>query len=78
MAVKIRLQVAGSTNHRKYRVVCVDESKPRNSPVIETLGFIDTEVKPFAVTLNKERVEHWKKLGAQVTPAVEKFTKIKV
>lgn len=73
MAVKIRLKQTGKRNNRRYRVVVVDESKKRDGLVIEELGAVETSPKPTLINLNQERLDYWKRLGAQTTSAVEKL-----
>ncbi len=74
--LKIRLAQTGSTNRKAYRVVAIEEGKRRNGRNVEILGFYNPLVKPPEVRIQKERVEYWRKQGAQVTPAVEELLKI--
>jgi small subunit ribosomal protein S16 len=71
--LKIRLSQTGSTNRKTYRVVAVEEGKRRDGRNVEILGFYNPLVKPPQVKIEKDRVEYWRKQGAQVTPAVEKL-----
>lgn len=71
--LKIRLSQTGSTNRKAYRVVAIEEGKRRNGKNIEILGFYNPLVKPPQIKLQKDRIEYWRTLGAQVTPAVEKL-----
>ncbi len=75
MAVKIRLKMLGSANRRTFRVVVVDESKKRDSAVIEEVGYVNPLVKPRTVKLNYERISYWQKVGAQPTDSVRKLLK---
>ena len=71
--LKIRLAQTGSTNRKTYRIVAIEEGKRRNGRNVEILGFYNPLVKPAQVRIQKDRVEYWRHLGAQVTPAVEKL-----
>ena len=71
--LKIRLSQTDSANRRTYRVVAMEEGKRRNGRNVEILGFYNPLVKPPQIRIEKDRVEYWRKQGAQVTPAVEKL-----
>lgn len=71
--LKIRLAQTGSTNRKTYRIVAIEEGKRRNGRNIEILGFYNPLVKPPQLQVQRERVEYWKSVGAQVTPAVAKL-----
>ncbi len=73
MAVKIRLKQLGSANRRTYRIVIVDESKKRDGAVIEEVGFVNPLVKPAQVSIKKDRLEYWQKLGATATASVKRL-----
>ena len=74
--LKIRLAQTGSTNRKAYRIVAIEEGKRRNGRNVEILGFYNPLVKPPEVRIQKDRVEYWRKQGAQVTSAVEELLKI--
>lgn len=74
--LKIRLAQTGSTNRKAYRIVAIEEGKRRNGRNVEILGFYNPLVKPPEIRIQKDRVEYWKKLGAQVTPAVTRLLEI--
>lgn len=73
--LKIRLAQTGKTNRKSYRVVAIEEGKRRNGRNVEILGFYNPLVKPAEIRIKKDRVDYWVKLGAQITPAVEKLLK---
>lgn len=72
MSVKIRLQLTGKRNSRSFRIVAVDESKKRDGAVLENVGSFNPRDKKTG-SLNKDRIAHWVKNGAIVTPAVQKL-----
>jgi small subunit ribosomal protein S16 len=77
MAVKIRLRKVSDTAKKRYnfRIVAIDELKSRDGRVLEELGYYDPAKNPASVKLNKDRIEHWRKLGAQISPTVKSLVK---
>ncbi len=75
--VKIRLKRFGRRNHAFWRINAVDSRWPRDGKVIEELGFYDPVNKDKAkqVIVNKARVEHWIKKGAQPSDTVSQLLK---
>lgn len=71
--LKIRLAQTGSANRKSYRIVAIEEGKRRNGSTVEILGFYNPLVKPAHIKIEKDRVEYWKRMGAQITPAVVKL-----
>lgn len=65
MAVKIRLMRIGSKHRPFYRVVAIDERKKRTGAYLELLGTYNPLTEPKEIILKKERIEYWKKQGAQ-------------
>jgi len=55
----------------------MDSRTPRDGRVIEELGWFDPEaVDPQKqVNLNRERIEHWLKMGASPSPTVHDMLK---
>ncbi len=70
--VKLRLKRFGRKNHAFWRINAVDSRSPRDGKVIEELGFYDPVNQDVAkqVVVNKVRVEHWLKAGAQPSDTV--------
>ncbi len=73
--IKIRLARVGTKNQPKYRIVAINEQNKRNGKFLEILGTYNPTVKPAEVKLNQERIDYWRSVGAQLTPAVTKLTK---
>ncbi len=71
--VKIRLQKLGRRNRAFFRIVVTDVRVKRQGAYLEKLGHYDPieTKKEKQVTVNVERYNHWIKLGAQATEAVE-------
>lgn len=74
--IKLRLSRAGSKKRPYYRIVVADVRAPRDGKFIEKIGTYNPMVaKDHAdrLRLDKERVQHWLKQGAQPTDRVAKF-----
>jgi len=73
MAVVIRLTRCGMKNTPLYRVVAADKSYPRDGRCLEILGSYDPKKKEKKVNVKKDRLEHWLKNGALMSPTVSKL-----
>ena len=75
--VKLRFRRVGKKNRPYFRLCALDSRKPRDGAYLENLGFYDPyldETKKFRLEpQQKERVEHWLKVGAQPSLAVRTF-----
>lgn len=71
--VKIRLQVVGAKNQRKFRIVATESKVKRNGAFLEVLGYYDPTVKPEKISLNKERYKWWLEKGAKSSEALLKL-----
>ena len=69
--VKIRLTRAGARNRPFYRIVAVDERRPRDGRPLEFLGTFDPKVNPEKLSVRSDAVEAWVKKGAQLSPTVK-------
>jgi small subunit ribosomal protein S16 len=63
MATKIRLKRVGRRHQPSYRIVVVDEAKPRDGKVVEELGFFNPIEEKLAI--DQERALNWLLKGAQ-------------
>ena len=66
----IRMARFGAKKKPTYRVVVIDKERARNSRSVEVVGFYNPVAKPAQVQLNRERIEHWIKAGAQPSDTV--------
>lgn len=73
MAVKIRLSRTGKKNAPSYRIVAIDSRHPQGGRALEILGHYNPSQNPPSFSINKERIDHWQSVGAQMTEAVEKL-----
>jgi small subunit ribosomal protein S16 len=68
--VKIRLSRFGAKKRPFYRIVAVDERRPRDGRPLAYLGTFDPCTKPERVRLEKERIDAWIARGARPSPVV--------
>ena len=76
MALAIRLTRGGAKKRPYYRIVVADSRAPRDGRFIEKLGTYNPLLPrehAQRITLDKERIAHWLKVGAQPSDRVAKF-----
>src|SRR5438477_8374167 len=66
----IRLRRAGSTRRPFFRVVVTESSAPREGRFVEVIGHYNPRTQPETLHLERERLEHWIKVGAQPSDTV--------
>ncbi len=69
--VKIRLTRAGARNRPFYRIVAVDQRRPRDGRPLEFLGTYDPKVSPEKLDIRADAVAAWVSKGAQLSPTVK-------
>ena len=69
--VKIRLTRHGAKKRPYYRIIAIDERRPRNGRPLEYLGTFDPKSEPEQVTLRSEAIQAWLAKGAQLSPTVK-------
>lgn len=70
MAVVLRLSRAGAKKMPYYHVVATDSRNPRDGKFIEAIGSYDPNHEPPKFEINRERLEHWLKVGAKPSETV--------
>lgn len=78
MAVKIRLARRGAKKRPYYKVVVTDSKSPRDGKFIEVVGSYNpmlAQQDPNRIILDQEKIDSWKKNGAQPTEVVAKLLK---
>jgi len=68
--VKIRLTRVGAKKRPFYRIVAIDERRPRDGRPLAYLGTFDPLAKPERVRLETQRIEAWIARGARPSPVV--------
>ena len=71
----IRLARFGAKKKPSYRVVVIEKERARNSRSVEVVGFYNPVAQPTVVNLKHDRIEHWRKNGAQLSDTVERLLK---
>ncbi len=71
MAVRIRLLRMGKIRNPQYRIVVADARTKRDGRAIEYLGIYHPKEEPSLIEVNSDRVQHWLKVGAQPSEAVQ-------
>jgi small subunit ribosomal protein S16 len=66
----IRLRRAGSKKRPFFRVVVTDSRAARDSSFVEVLGHYNPRTKPETLDLDRERLGHWLKQGAQPSATI--------
>jgi small subunit ribosomal protein S16 len=69
----IRLARFGAKKKPTYRVVVIEKRSGRDSAAVEVLGHYNPVAQPSVVDLNHDRIQHWVKLGAQLSPTVKRL-----
>lgn len=65
--VVIRMRRAGSKNRPFFRIVVTEHAAAREGRFIEILGHYNPRTAPETLVLDRERLAHWTKNGAQVS-----------
>ena len=69
----IRLARVGARKQPYYRIVVIEKDRARNGRCIEVVGTYNPRTEPATVNLKHERIAHWRGVGAQFTPIVQKL-----
>jgi small subunit ribosomal protein S16 len=81
VAVRIRMKMMGRKHRPFFRIVAIDSRQPRDGRILEELGTYDPMMKnkDTRVTLNPERYQYWRSVGAlaseRVTTLYDKYMK---
>ncbi|MDL1966834.1 MAG: 30S ribosomal protein S16 [Candidatus Omnitrophota bacterium] len=75
MAVKIRLMRMGAKKRPFYRIVATEARRARDGKYLEVVGFYNPLTDPAEVKVNKEALQKWVGLGAQITETVKALLK---
>ncbi|MBI5202620.1 MAG: 30S ribosomal protein S16 [Elusimicrobia bacterium] len=77
MAVVIRLQRTGKTKQAYYRVVAIEKTRGPQGRPLEVIGSYNPrgEKPKEKVQINRERYDHWIKVGAKASDSVASLAK---
>lgn len=66
----LRFQRIGKKKHPSYRLVVSEKAKDTQSGTLENLGIYNPIVNPKVIELNKDRINYWISVGAQLSASV--------
>ena len=66
----IRLARVGARKKPHYRVVVIDKERANTGRFVEIVGHYNPRKNPVDLVLERERIEHWLKVGAQPSETV--------
>ncbi|MGB9605674.1 MAG: 30S ribosomal protein S16 [Bryobacteraceae bacterium] len=69
----IRLARFGAKKKPFFRVVVIEKERARDSRAVEVVGTYNPRTDPAEVRLNYERIEYWRKQGAQLSETVARL-----
>ncbi|MCS7315739.1 MAG: 30S ribosomal protein S16 [Bryobacterales bacterium] len=69
----IRLARFGAKKKPFFRVVVIEKERARDSKAVEVVGTYDPRKDPPEVHLNHERIQYWRKHGAQLSDTVARL-----
>ena len=74
--VRVRLSRGGGKKRPYYHIVVVDQKDKRDGKCIERIGSYDPNLESEKrITLKHDRLDHWIKLGAQMSSRVKLLQK---
>ncbi len=71
--LKIRLRRMGHRNRPFYRIVVSDSRRVPSSSTLEELGHYNPLGENPEIKMDRERIDHWVRSGAQMSPAIQKL-----
>jgi len=73
MGLVIRLRRHGGRKRPFFRIVVADSKSPRDGRFVDQVGTYDPVTNPPRVTLQADKVERWRKMGALPSDTVKKL-----
>jgi small subunit ribosomal protein S16 len=73
--LRIRLARFGAKKKPAYRVVVIQGERSRDSRFVEVVGHYNPVATPALVDLDRDRISHWMKNGAQPSDTVARLLK---
>ena len=71
--LRIRLARVGKKKRPAYRIVVAEAKAPRDGAYLEWIGTYDPMQNPPAITLKRDRAQHWLSLGAKASDPVQRI-----
>lgn len=75
MAVRIRLTRMGRKKKPFYRIVVANNEAKRDGRFLDVVGTYDPMQEPAAVTIDRDKLNHWIGQGAEPTVTVRNLIK---
>ncbi len=69
----IRLARFGAKKKPVYRVVVIEKERARDSRAVDVVGHYNPRTEPATVQLNYERIQYWRRQGAQLSDTVARL-----
>jgi small subunit ribosomal protein S16 len=66
----------GATKRPAYRVIAIDQRRPRDGRALEILGYYDPLTEPATVHLETEKIKAWIGKGAPPSETVTKLMRL--
>lgn len=73
MAITLRLARYGTKKRPFFRIVAADTRARRDGRFLELVGTYDPSQNPPAVSLERERIKHWRGVGAVPSDTVREL-----
>jgi small subunit ribosomal protein S16 len=73
MGLVIRLRRHGSRKRPFFRIVVANSKSPRDGRFVDQIGTYDPLTNPPKVTLQADKVDRWRKVGALPSDTVKKL-----
>ncbi len=74
MATVVRLTRMGRKKKPFYRVVVTDSRRKRDGGWIESIGYYNPLSDPEVVSIDMDRLDYWKSVGAKLSSRVAKIS----
>lgn len=68
--ITLRLQRVGKSKQAAYRLIVSEKHHDTQRGSLEILGTYNPSIRPKAISLNAERINHWLSVGAQMSDTV--------
>jgi small subunit ribosomal protein S16 len=73
--LRIRLARTGANKKPSYRVVVIEQDRPRDGGFVEIVGHYNPRRDPVELVLKQDRVDYWLGKGAQPSETVRSLLK---
>ena len=71
----IRMARFGAKKKPFYRIVVIEKERARDGRNLEVLGHYNPLTKPKQINIDRDRLAHWTKNGAQMSDTVARLVK---